>query len=83
MAVNVAGKRKMTAEARGKEEIRSEETLDFLIGGEVVDQENEMIKVEVWDVTFVSSDLVRLDEDDVDELYSVGPPLTWRESRGL
>lgn len=60
VVVEIGGRRKMTAEAKGEEDIRSEETLDFLIGGEVVDREGEMVKVEVWDVTFVASDLVRL-----------------------
>lgn len=60
VAVEIAGKRKMTAEAKGEEETHTEETLDFLIGGEVVDREGEMVKVEVWDVTFIASDLVRL-----------------------
>lgn len=60
MAVEIGGKRKMTAEAKGEKGTRSEETLDFLIGGEVADREDEMVKVEVWDVTFIASDLVRL-----------------------
>ena len=49
----------MTAEAKGEEELRSEETLDFLIGGDVADREDEVIKVEVWDTTFVASVEVR------------------------
>lgn len=59
VAVEVGGKRKMTAEAKGMDESRSEEALDFLIGGEIADREGELIQVEVWDNTFVSNNLVR------------------------
>ena len=58
VAVEVGGKRKMTAEAKGREETRSEETMDFLIGGDVADRDGEVVKIEVWDVTFVVSEKV-------------------------
>ncbi len=58
VVVEVAGKQKRTAEASGEEMQRSEETLEFLIGGDVADQPDAAVHVEVWDNTFVADDEV-------------------------
>ena len=58
MVVEVAGKQKRTAEASGEAVDRSEETLEFLIGGDVADRPGVAVHVEVWDNTFVADDTV-------------------------
>ena len=52
----MAGKQKRTAEASGEEMQRSEETLEFLVGGDVADRPDVAVHVEVWDNTFVADD---------------------------
>ena len=58
VVVEVAGKQKRTAEAAGEAAERSEETLEFLIGGNVADRPGVAVHVEVWDNTFVADDNV-------------------------
>ena len=56
--VEVAGKQKRTAEAAGGQAPVAEETLDFLVGGDVADRPGAAVHVEVWDNTFVADDKV-------------------------
>ena len=70
--VEVAGKQKRTAEASGEEMQRSEETLEFLIGGDVADRPDAAVHVEVWDNTFVADDEVH---------PFIRPSVTWLNER--
>ncbi|BDA51337.1 Synaptotagmin-2 [Coccomyxa sp. Obi] len=52
--VRVGNDEKMTEEAEGRENPDWEEVLEFAIGGDLVDKEDEQIDVEVWDYHWVN-----------------------------